>query len=157
MKKCIVTRKLSLKSIKVETEKPISVLAQGILNRIPKYTGVLDDDKMEKIAAKSQDCVDLFIECGVDAKDVTAKTLQIIIENKITSPEEKPKKNPQNHYEGLYQTERYYTAFNFALSACYRSQPCKQLLALEWLCHIVISTAVKPLYLVVKLAFCSKH
>lgn len=117
VKKCIVTRKLSLKSIKVETEKPISVLAQGILNRIPKYTGVLDDDKMEKIAAKSQDCVDLFIECGVDAKDVTAKTLQIIIENKIDSPEGGKKANNTtgvSEYDNASQTTRYYLGTKYS-------------------------------------------
>lgn len=66
-----------------------SYLSQIIafLNCTPRYIGVLDAGKMEKIAAKSQDCVDLFIECGIDAKDVTAKTLQIVFENKVDSPE----------------------------------------------------------------------
>ena len=117
VKRSIVTRKLSIESIKVETEKPISVLAQGILNDTPRYIGVLDDGKMKKIAAKSQDCVDLLIECSIIAKDVSAKSLQIIIENKIDSPEGgKKAKNTIGvpEYDNASQTTRYYLGTKFS-------------------------------------------
>ena len=117
VKRSIVTRKLNLESIKVETEKPVSVLAQGIINGMARYIGVLEDGDLKKITAKSQDCVDLFIECGINAKDVSAKTLQIIIENKIDSPEGgKKAKNTTGvpEYDNASQTTRYYLGTKFS-------------------------------------------
>lgn len=117
VKRSIVTRKLSIESIKVETGKPVGVLAQNIIERNAKVIGMLEDEKIRKIAAKSKDSIDLFVECGIKAADVTARTLQIIIENKIDSTEGKMKVNKTTgvpEYDGASQTTRYYLGTKFA-------------------------------------------
>ncbi len=117
VKRCIVTRKLSIESIKVDTEKPVSVLAQGIVNGISKYKGELENNEMEKIAAKCKDSIDLFIECGINAPEITAKKLQIIIENKIDSIEGGKKEKKTTgipYYDDATQTTRYYLGTKFS-------------------------------------------
>lgn len=116
VKRSIVTRKLSIESIKVETEKSVGVLAHDMVG-MPNVVGMLDDEKIRKIAAKSKDCIDLFVECGIKADDVTARTLQIIIENKIDSSEGKMKANKTTgvpEYDSASQTTRYYLGTKFA-------------------------------------------
>ena len=116
VKRSIVTRKLSIESIKVETGKPVGVLAHDMVG-MPKVVGMLDDEKIRKIAAKSKDCIDLFVECGIKADDVTARTLQIIIENKIDSSEGKMKANKTTgvpEYDNASQTTRYYLGTKFS-------------------------------------------
>ena len=87
IKRCIVTRNLTIQPIIVETEKSVSSLAQKI--NYPSKLGVVSYRDLAKIAAKSKDKIDLFIECEIesDDKDITANRIQIIIENKIDSGE----------------------------------------------------------------------
>lgn len=87
VKKSIVTRQLSLDAIKVDTEVPVSVLAQAIVDEKVRVEGALPVDQLKKVAAKSQDRIDLFIECSIKAAELKAQKLQIIIENKIDSSE----------------------------------------------------------------------
>lgn len=117
VKRCIVTRKLSIESIKVETEKPVSVLAQSIVNGIPSCKGELGNIEMEKIAAKCKDSIDLFIECGINSPEIAAKKLQIIIENKIDSIEGGKKEKKTTgipSYDDATQTTRYYLGTKFS-------------------------------------------
>lgn len=109
LKRCVVTRKLSIESPKVETEKSVSVLAQSVAN-MPN-----SNRELEKIAAKSKDRIDLFVECGIKCSDIEAQKLQIIIENKIDSNEGRAKKNETTgveKYDKASQTTRYYLGTN---------------------------------------------
>ena len=83
IKRSIVTRNLAIQSVNVETEKLVSSLAQEIIH--PDRTGVIGHLDLLKIAAKSKDRIDLFVECEIESNDerITAKRMQIIIENKI--------------------------------------------------------------------------
>ena len=116
VKKSIVTRQLSLDAVKVDTEVPVSVLAQAIVNGGILVEGVLPKDQLQKIAAKSQDRIDLFIECDIRAADLKARKLQIIIENKIDSSEGGKKVNKTTGvpaYDEASQTTRYYLGSRF--------------------------------------------
>ena len=117
IKKSIVTRQLSLDTVKVDTEVPVSVLAQAIINEGIRVEGALPVDQLKKVAAKSQDRIDLFIECDIRASELKAKKLQIIIENKIDSSEGGKKVNKITGvpaYDDASQTTRYYLGSKFS-------------------------------------------
>lgn len=122
LKRSIVTRNLNIKSVKVETEKLVSGLAEAILAKpystsYVSYIGILSDDDLRKIAAKSKDRIDLFVDCAVESESLSAKRLQIIIENKIDSVEGKKKPSEvtgAKDYDDASQTERYYLATKFS-------------------------------------------
>ena len=87
VKRSVVTRGITVKNVRATTEKSVSSLTQEIILNARRSirTGIIPDSDLTKIAAKSQDRMDLFIECDIesDNKAVTAKSLQIIVENKI--------------------------------------------------------------------------
>ena len=117
VKKCIVTRRLSMDAIRIGTEVPVSVLTQAIVNGNPRIAGVLQEPQLQKIAAKSQDRIDLVIECEIKSEDIKAKKLQIIIENKIDSSEGGRKTNKITgvpEYDDATQTTRYYLGTKFS-------------------------------------------
>ena len=117
VKKCIVTRQLSMDAVKIGTEVPVSVLAQAIVNGTPRIAGVLQEDDLQKIAANSQDRIDLAIECDIKSEDLEAKKLQMIIENKIDSSEGGKKTNKITGvpaYDDASQTTRYYLGTKFS-------------------------------------------
>lgn len=122
IKRCIVTRNLNIKSVKVETEKLVSSLAEAILAKpysssYVSYIGRLSDEDLRKIAAKSKDRIDLFVDCAVESESLSAKRLQIIIENKIDSVEGRKKQSEvtgAKDYDDASQTERYYLATKFS-------------------------------------------
>lgn len=117
VKKSIVTRQLSLDAIKVDTEVPVSILAQAIVNEKSRVEGALPVDQLKKIAAQSQDRIDLLIECSIKAEELKAKKLQIIIENKIDSSEGGKKVNKKTGipaYDDASQTARYYLGSKFS-------------------------------------------
>lgn len=120
IKRSIVTRRLTVKASKVEVEKSVSSLTQVIIRTDRK--GVFSDQDLEKIAAKSKDRIDLFIACDIDCDDsvITAKRLQIIIENKIDAGEASYKRNKTTSvkaYDSASQTTRYYKGTRFLTSA----------------------------------------
>lgn len=95
----IQTGSFTIENVNVSSEKPINQISKI------RYT----------------DRIDVFIKCGLTlyTKDNEAqeKTLEIIIENKIDSPEGKEKNKElttpsqaENHYQTLSQTNRYYYA-----------------------------------------------
>ena len=122
LKRSIVTRNLNIKSVKVETEKLVSGLAEAILAKpystsYVSYIGILSDDDLRKIAAKSKDRIDLFVDCAVESESLSAKRLQIIIENKIDSVEGRKKQSEvtgAKDYDDASQTKRYYLATKFS-------------------------------------------
>lgn len=122
IKRSIVTRNLNIKSVKVETEKLVSSLVEDILAKpystfYVSYLGRLPDDDLRKIAAKSRDRIDLFVDCEVESESFSAKHLQIIIENKIDSVEggkKQSKVTGVKDYDDASQTERYYLATKFS-------------------------------------------
>ena len=87
VKRSVVTRGITVKNVRATTEKSVSSLTQEIILNARRSirTGIIPDSDLTKIAAKSQDRMDLFIECDIesDNKAVIAKSLQIIVENKI--------------------------------------------------------------------------
>ena len=104
-------------SIKIGTEVPVSVLTQAIVNSKPRLAGVLQDPQLQKIAANSQDRIDLVIECEIKSEDIKAKKLQIIIENKIDSSEGGKNTNKITGvpaYDDASQTTRYYLGTKFS-------------------------------------------
>ena len=105
LKKNIVTRKMKMMSLKAETEKAISELAEMTM-----YRGFFDTSDMRKIVTGCQDRVDLYIE-GDAVIDDEKKKIQIIIENKIDSKEGGVKVNKKfdlDDYVKASQTKRYY-------------------------------------------------
>lgn len=117
VKRGFVTRNLSIQPINVETEKSVSSLTQEIIRST--HTGVISRLDLAKIAAKSKDRIDLFVECDLESDDenITAKHLQIIIENKIDSGEggkKQEKKTGVPVYDDASQTERYYIGTKFS-------------------------------------------
>jgi hypothetical protein len=74
-----------------------------------------EEGDVQKIIAKCQDRIDIFISCDIELndKDNPARKLQIVIENKIDSCEGKGKwkeKTGVLNYDEASQTERYYYA-----------------------------------------------
>lgn len=117
IKRSIVTRNLTIQPVIVETEKSVSSLAQNIT--YPSKCGVISYSDLSKIAAKSKDKIDLFLECEIesDDKDITANRIQIIIENKIDSGEGNIKKDYKTGlaaYDDATQTKRYYIGTKFS-------------------------------------------
>ena len=117
IKRNIVTRNLAIQTVNVETEKLVSSLAQEIIR--PNRTGVIGHLDLAKIAAKSKDRIDLLVECEIESNDerITAKRMQIIIENKIDSVEggkKQEKKTGVAKYDDASQTERYYLGTKFS-------------------------------------------
>ena len=95
----IVTRKLKISNIKVETEKYISELAKKIIReKEEKKDNNLSDisNSVLKERRLSKDKIDIFIECEIIGCYKNFQKLQIIIENKIKSQ------------EGKDQTQRYF-------------------------------------------------
>ena len=125
LKKWIVSRKIKIKSLQVETEQPVSTLAREVFdslceNNRDEYTKGYDTGWVNypdflsalQIASNSQDRIDLFVDCDVDINGENKK-LQIIIENKIDSKEGGAKKYTNNtrlpkDYIDASQTGRYY-------------------------------------------------
>jgi hypothetical protein len=118
VKRSIVTRNLKIQSIKVETEKAVSNLAQEIISDKNK-NGVLKNEDLKKIAANSQDRIDLFIDCEIESENdiVSARRLQIILENKIDSMEGVKKQNDKtgvkDYDDDAWQTTRYFLGSKF--------------------------------------------
>ena len=117
IKRSIVTRNLAIQSVNVETEKSVSSLTQEIIRS--DRTGVINPLDLSKIAAKSKDRIDLVVECEIESNDerITAKRMQIIIENKIDSVEggkKQEKKTGVPAYDDASQTERYYLGTKFS-------------------------------------------
>ena len=122
VKQAIVTRAINIKSVNIETEKYVSHLTQLILNLLLpsssyKVKGELLQDDLKKIAAKSKDRIDLFVDCSIDLEGVelNAKRIQIVIENKIDSVEGKGKRNEKtgvDAYDNATQTKRYFLGTN---------------------------------------------
>jgi hypothetical protein len=128
LKKGIVSRKLKIQSLKVETEQPVSALARVVfdalcVNNIDDYRKGKHNNWSEfpafskslQIASNCQDRIDLFIDCDILDIDGNNKKLQIIIENKVDSKEGSAKnyterqaaRLPQKYVEAS-QTGRYY-------------------------------------------------
>lgn len=117
IKRNIVTRNIAIQTVNVETEKLVSSLAQEIIR--PNRTGVIGPLDLAKIAAKSKDRIDLLVECEIESNDerITAKRMQIIIENKIDSVEGGKKPEQRTgvaKYDDASQTERYYLGTKFS-------------------------------------------
>lgn len=120
VKRAIVTRNLKIRSIKVETEKPVSNLAKAIIVNPTMVAGELSERDLETVAAKSKDKIDLFVDCEIDSEDncLLAKRLHVVIENKIDSAEggRKSEKNAIGigRYDNATQTQRYYLGSKFS-------------------------------------------
>lgn len=116
IKKHIITRNFKINSIEVETEKSVSSVAVALgVNTNNSAEKDWEEDDIQKIIAKSQDRIDIFISCDVELndKDKPARKLQIVIENKIDSGEGKGKskeKTQSKKYDNASQTQRYYYA-----------------------------------------------
>ena len=126
LKTWIVSRKIKMQSLYVETEQSVSSLARNVFdalceNNKDEYkkgyeTGWIDYPDFVnalQIASNSQDRIDLFIDCDIVDISGDNKKLQIIIENKIDSKEGGAKKYKENtrlpkEYLDASQTTRYY-------------------------------------------------
>ena len=126
LKSGIVSRKIKIQSLHVETEQPVSSLSRGVFdalceNNRDEYTKGYDTGWIDypdfvralQIASNSQDRIDLFIDCDIIDVSGDNKKLQIIIENKIDSKEGGAKKYKENtrlpkEYLDASQTKRYY-------------------------------------------------
>ena len=116
IKKYIITRNFKINSIEVETEKSVSSVAVAVgVNKNNSAEKDWEEGDIQKIIAKSQDRIDIFISCDIELndKDKPARKLQIVIENKIDSGEGKGKfkeKTQSKKYDNASQTQRYYYA-----------------------------------------------
>jgi len=126
LKTWIVSRKIKIQSLHVETEQPVSSLARDVFDALCKNnkdeykkgyeTGWIDYPDFVsalQIASNSQDRIDLFIDCNIVDISGDNKKLQIIVENKIDSKEGGAKKYKENtrlpnEYLDASQTKRYY-------------------------------------------------
>ena len=112
IKRHIITRDFKINDIQVETEKSVSSVAAAldIKNNSLYQWG---EDDIQKIIAKCQDRIDVFISCDIEFNDEDdkARKLQIVIENKIDSGEGKGKKKTGvESYDNAIQTQRYHYA-----------------------------------------------
>lgn len=117
LKKNIVTRKMKMMSLKVDTEKAISELA-----KMAMYSGYFKTSDMRKIVLGCQDRVDIYIEGDAVVND-EKKKVQIIIENKIDSKEGGAKVNKKfdlNEYANASQTKRYYIGSHWKNDGAYQ-------------------------------------
>ena len=126
LKTWIVSRKIKIQSLHVETEQPVSSLARDVFDALCKNnkdeykkgyeTGWIDYPDFVnalQIASNSQDRIDLFIDCNIVDISGDNKKLQIIVENKIDSKEGGAKKYKDStrlpkDYLDASQTKRYY-------------------------------------------------
>lgn len=126
LKTWIVSRKVKIQTLHVETEQPVSTLARDVFDALCKnnkdeYTKGYNSGWIDypdfvnalQIASNSQDRIDLFIDCDIIDISGDNKKLQIIIENKIDSKEGGAKKYKDNtrlpkEYLDASQTGRYY-------------------------------------------------
>lgn len=114
LKNSILTRSLVLNNIAATVEKTVGSLANEIIGD----NGVCCAEDLRKIAAKSVDRIDIFLQCDVSSSAIKTRPMQIILENKIDSREGKEKckgegknKTGVSRYDGeASQTERYYMA-----------------------------------------------
>ena len=119
LKEAILSRKLIITGVSVETEKIVSQLAQNVLDTMKSN----NDSRcafLKDVVNYCQDRIDIFIECDVIFKRTNRK-LQIIIENKIDSKEGGAKSSTKKRntkeltkeyemYLGSSQTIRYHEA-----------------------------------------------
>ena len=126
LKTWIVSRRMKIQSLHVETEQPVSTLARDVFDDLCKnnkdeYTKGYNSGWIDypdfvnalQIASNSQDRIDLFIDCDIIDISGGNKKLQIIIENKVDSKEGGAKKYKENtrlpkEYLDASQTGRYY-------------------------------------------------
>lgn len=126
LKTWIVSRRMKIQSLHVETEQPVSTLARDVFDALCKnnkdeYTKGYNSGWIDypdfvnalQIASNSQDRIDLFIDCDIIDISGENKKLQIIIENKVDSKEGGAKKYKENtrlpkEYLDASQTGRYY-------------------------------------------------
>ena len=126
LKTWIVSRRMKIQSLHVETEQPVSTLARDVFDALCKnnkdeYTKGYNSGWIDypdfvnalQIASNSQDRIDLFIDCDIIDISGGNKKLQIIIENKVDSKEGGAKKYKENtrlpkEYLDASQTGRYY-------------------------------------------------
>ena len=126
LKTWIVSRKIKIQSLHVETEQPVSSLARDVFDALCKNnkdeykkgyeTGWIDYPDFVnalQIASNSQDRIDLLIDCNIVDISGDNKKLQIIVENKIDSKEGGAKKYKDStrlpkDYLDASQTKRYY-------------------------------------------------
>lgn len=114
LKNSILTRSLVLNNISSNVEKTVGSLA----NEINGGNSVCCAEDLRKIAAKSVDRIDIFLQCDVSSSAMKGRPMQIILENKIDSREGKEKRKGENkNNTGVFlydkkasQTERYYMA-----------------------------------------------
>ena len=114
LKNSILTRSLVLSNVMATVEKTVGSLANEINSDNNKCTA----EELHKIAAKSVDRIDIFLQCDASSGDMKSQPMQIILENKIDSREGKEKrKGKSNNNTGVFlydkkasQTERYYMA-----------------------------------------------
>ena len=115
--KNLLTRKLTVYPARVETEKSVSSLTQEI--RPLHRRGVIGYADLASISAKSEDHIDLFLDCEIECEDpdITASRMQIIIENKINSGEGEKKQKGKTgvaKYDDAPQTVRHYLGTKFS-------------------------------------------
>ena len=109
LKTWIVSRRMKIQSLHVETEQPVSTLARDVFDALCKnnkdeYTKGYNSGWIDypdfvnalQIASNSQDRIDLFIDCDIIDISGGNKKLQIIIENKVDSKEGGAKKYKEN-------------------------------------------------------------
>lgn len=112
LKNSIVTGKIKILKTKVKIEKPVRELAKEILKDRSLTLNPEREIQLEDLANNCHDSIDIFMECEIESKEVDAKKLQIIIENKIDSSEGGSKKNSTKLKDQDYiqapQTTRYY-------------------------------------------------
>lgn len=112
----IITRNFKINSIEVEAEKSVSSVAAALgINNNNSLHDWKEEDDIQKIIAKCQDRIDIFINCEIvfNDKDNQSRQLQITIENKIDSGEGKGKSTERtsvSEYDNASQTQRYYYA-----------------------------------------------
>ncbi|MBO7457971.1 MAG: PD-(D/E)XK nuclease family protein [Paludibacteraceae bacterium] len=101
----LVTRKIIIDNVLVESEKVVKELAGEIVDNAE-----LCPEEMLQVATNCLDRIDLYIEC-LCHKDLKEQKIQIVIENKIDSMQGKgknPKKPLPEEYKKASQTERYF-------------------------------------------------
>ena len=97
LKSAILSRNIDFTIEEVTPEKKVN----NVNNAYFKVMGI-----------NSQDELDIYIKCSI-RNIPNINEIEIIIENKITSPEEPPKPGATNVYGKMHQTERYYTACSY--------------------------------------------
>lgn len=112
-------------SMKMPVDLKSAILSRNIEFTIDEVTpekkvSDVNNAYFKKIGIKSQDELDIYIKCSIQ-NIPNIKEIEIIIENKITSPEEGPKPGATNVYGKMNQTQRYYKACSYN-KACNKFQ-----------------------------------